>query len=205
MAPQVVAPAVVPEPQISPTATPAEARKIRGDWAKANIPNRAMAAAYTQFGPPDHKDRKGAAETWEYNYLDAYQSRATIEFAPGTGLGARITWPPQSKFEGSGQDGVAAMGSHAFVEPSLRLNRVEQLMNLIVPPGVLTGRVEVTGQIKDEYGMVVANVRDSFDSTAGTWQSSFVLIPGSFVCNLVVRELAGGAMYAESIPFQVSK
>ncbi len=97
------------------------------------------------------------------------------------------------------------MGSHAFVEPSLRLNRVEQLMNLAVPAGALSGRIDVIGQVKDEYGMVVANVRDTFDSTAGTWQSSFVLIPGSYVCSLVVRELDSGAMYSESIPFQVSK
>ena len=205
MAPQVAAQAVVAEPQISSTATPAEAKKIRGDWAQANLPNRAMAATYTQFGPPDHKERTAAAEIWQYNYLEPYQSRVAIEFLPDKRLAARITWPPQSKFEASGQDAVAAMGSHAFVEPSVRLNRVEQLVNLVVPAGVLTGRVDVTGQIKDEYGMVVANVRDTFDSTAGTWQSSFVLIPGSFVCNLVVQELAGGAMYSESIPFQVSK
>jgi hypothetical protein len=164
-----------------------------------------MAATYTQFGPPDRKERTAAVETWQYNYLEAYQSRVTIDFPPDKRLAARIAWPPQSKFEGSGQDGVAAMGSHAFVEPSVRLNRVEQLMNLVVPAGVLTGRVDVIGQVEDQYGMVVANVRDTFDSTAGTWQSSFVLIPGSFVCDLVVRELASGVMYSESIPFQVSK
>jgi hypothetical protein len=203
--PQVVAQAVVPEPQISPTATPAEARRIRGDWAQANLPNRAMAATYTQFGPPDYKERTAAAETWQYNYLEAYQSRVTIEFPPDKRLAARITWPPQSKFEGSGQDGVAAMGSHAFVEPSVRLNRVEQLMNLVVPAGVFTGRIDVIGQVKDEFGTVVTNVRDTFDSAAGTWQSSFVLIPGSFVCNLMVRELASGVMYTELIPFQVSR
>ncbi len=229
MAAQVVAQAVAKEPQISPAAAPAEAQKIRRDWAQANLPNRAMAATYTEFGPPDRKERTGAAETWQYNYLDAYQSGVTIEFAPGTGLGARITWPTPSIFEGSGQNAAAATAplanqlgrdlhlepalaptaglprSDAFIEPSLRLNRAEHLMNLLVPAGSLSGRVDLIGQVKDEYGTVVANLRDAFDSTAGTWQSSFVLLPGSYVCNLVVREQASGAMYSESIPFQVSK
>ena len=229
MAPQVAAPAVVPEPQISPAATPEEARKIRADWAQANLPNRAMAAAYTQYGPPDRKERGAAAETWQYNYLDAYQGRVTIEFPPSARLAARITWPPPSIFEGGGQNAVAATapltnqlgrelrletalpalpglpGSHAFIEPSLRLNRVEHLMNLVAPAGSLSGRVDLLGQVKDEYGSVVANLRDTFDSAADTWHSSFVLLPGAYVCNLVVREQTTGLMYAETIPFQVSK
>ncbi len=50
-----------------------------------------MAAAYTQFGPPDHKERTAAAETWQYNYLEAYQSRVTIEFPPDR------RWPRESR------------------------------------------------------------------------------------------------------------
>ncbi len=226
MAPQVVAPAVVPEPQISPAATPAEARKIRQDWAQANLPNRGMAATYTQFGPPDRKESTAGAETWEYNYLEAYQSRVTIEFAPGKGLAARIAYPPQTKFEAGSQNdaaGVAALanalgrdlhvdtaiaptpGSHAFIEPSLRLNKAEQLMNLVVPAGSLSGRVDLLGQVKDEYGTIVANVRDAFDSTAGMWRSSFVLLPGAYTCNLVMQEQSSGLVYAETIAFKVSK
>ena len=235
IAPQVaVQPPVVAEPQIGPGTTPEEAKKIRGDWAKANLPNRAMASAYTLYGPPNRKESRGAVEIWQYDFLDAYQSRVTLEFAPGARFAARITWPPQTAFEGGSQNDVAGAamlanvlgrelhqdasvptraglpGRQAFVEPSLRISRVQQFMNLVMPMDSFSGQIDLIGQVTEAppaggQGRVVANVRDTFDSAAGTYQMAFTLIPGSYVCNLVVRERNSGAMYSESIPFQVSK
>ena len=235
MAPQVAVRApVVPEPQISPEATPQEAKRIRADWANANLPNRAMASSYTLYGPPNRKEQRGAVEIWQYDFLDAYQSRVTLEFAPGDRFAPRVTWPPQTTFEGGGQYDVAGVamlanelgrelrldpstppraglpGRQAFVEPSLRINRVEQFMNLVVPMDSFSGRVDLIGQITTAppaggKGMVVATVRDVFDAGTGTFQVAFTLIPGPHVCNLMVREQATGVMYSESIPFQVSK
>ena len=235
MAPQVAVQApVVPEPRISPGATPQEAKRIRADWANANLPNRAMASSYTLYGPPNRKEQRGAVEIWQYDFLDAYQSRVTLEFGPGARFAPRVTWPPQTTFEGGGQNdaaGVAMLanelgrelhldtsappraglpGRQAFVEPSLRINRVEQFMNLVVPMDSFSGRVDLIGQITTVpsaggKGMVVATVRDVFDAGTGTFQVAFTLIPGPHVCNLMVREQATGVMYSESIPFQVSK
>jgi hypothetical protein len=235
MAPQVAVQApVVPEPQISPGTTPQEAKRIRANWAEANLPNRAMAAAYTLYGPPNRKEQSGAVEIWQYDFVDVYQSRVTLEFSPRARLAPRVTWPPQTTFEGGGQNdaaGVAMLanelgrelhqdtsappraglpGLQAFVEPSLRINRVEQFMNLVVPMDSFSGRVDLMAQVTTAppagvKSMVVANVRDAFDAGTGTFQIAFTLLPGSYVCNLVLREQATGATYSESIPFQVSK
>jgi hypothetical protein len=83
-------------------------------------------------------------------------------------------------------------------------------MNLVVPMDSFSGRVDLIGQVTvappaGGKGTVVANVRDVIDAASGTYQVAYTLIPGSYVCNLVAREQASGAMYAESIPFQVSK
>jgi hypothetical protein len=73
------------------------------------LPNRAMASSYTLYGPPNRKEQRGAVEIWQYDFLDAYQSRVTLEFAPGARFAARITWPPQTTFERGSQHDVAAV------------------------------------------------------------------------------------------------
>jgi beta-lactamase regulating signal transducer with metallopeptidase domain len=229
MAPQVVAQAKgVAEPQISPGTTPNEAKRIRTNWAQANLPNRAMAYAYGLFGPPHRKNSRGAVEIWDYDFLEDYQSRVTLEFSSGSQSGPRITWPPQTKFEAGPQNDVAGVaplakelgsqlhqdtstspriglpGSHAFLEPSLKLNRVERLMNLMVPMDSFSGQLDLIASITDAYGTVISNVRDTFEAQAGTRQWTFTLLPGRYLCSLLVRE-ASGVMYAEAIPFQVLK
>ena len=213
----------VAEPQISPRYAPNEATKTRTDR-----PNPGMAYAYRLFGPPNRKDVRGAVEIWDYDFLPDYQSRVTLEFPSGSQSGPRITWPPQTTFAAGPQNDVAGAallakelgrqlhqdtstaprvglpGLHAFLEPSLRLNRVERLMNLMVPMESFSGRLDLIGGITDTLGTVVANVRDTFDAQAGTRQYTFTLLPGRYVCNLLLRE-ASGVMYAESIPFQVLK
>jgi beta-lactamase regulating signal transducer with metallopeptidase domain len=229
MAPQVVAQAAMaPDPQISPTATPAEARKIRGDYAKANFRNASMVTAYTNFGTPNRKQLTGEVETWQYDYLDLYKSNVTIEFPANARAGGRVTWPPQPRFDGAQTDAAAVAtlagalgrelhfdaataptagfpGGRPFIEPFLRVNRAEQFITLATPLASLSGRVDFLAQIVDEWGSVVANMRDFVDSSAGTLQGSFVVLPGSYVCNLVTREQATGLMYAATIPFVVSK
>jgi beta-lactamase regulating signal transducer with metallopeptidase domain len=224
-APQVVARAVA-EPQIGPGTTPNEAKKIRMDWAKANLPNRAMVYAYGLFGPPNRKGIIGIVEIWDYDFLEDYQSRVTLEFSPSSQAGPRIIWPQQATFVAGGPNdvaGVAALASElerqlhqdtsaaprvglpglrAFLEPSLRLNRAERLMNLMVPTDGLFGQLDLIASITDDFGTRVANVRDTFDAAGGTRQMTFTLLPGPYVCNLVVRD-ATGAMYPESIPFRV--
>ena len=169
MAPQAaVRDPALPEPQIPPGTTPQEAKKIRAAWAQANLfPNRAMASAYTLFGPPNRKESGGTVEIWQYDFLDAYQSRVTLEFSPGAPSVARITWPAQTTFGAGSQIDAAATaklsselgrelsqdtsappqaglpGSQAFLEPSLQLNRAEHLMNLVVPTDSLLGRVDL--------------------------------------------------------------
>ncbi len=228
MAPQVIAQArAVAEPQIAPGTPPNEARKIRTAWAQANLPSLAMVYAYGLFGAPNRKDSRGAAVTWDYDFLEDYQSRVTLEFSATSQTGPRITWPAQTTFEAAPQNDVAGValakelarqlhqdtstppraglpGRGAFLEPSLRLNRVERLMNLMVPMDSLSGQLDLIANITDSFGAVVANVRDTFFAQAGTRQLTFTLLPGPYLCNLLVRE-ASGAMYAESIPFKVLK
>ena len=217
----------VPEPQIAPGTSPGEAKSIRTAWAQANLPSRPMIYAYGLFGPPNHKDNRGAVETWDYDYLDDYQSRVTLEFSSSQ-TGPRITWPQQTRFDADGQSDIAVIarlanelgrqlnldtsiapqtgipGGQAFLEPSLRLNRAEHLMNLMLPTGSLSGQIDLIGSITDTFGMVVANLRDNFEAPAGTRQITFTLLPGPYLCNLLVRE-ASGVMYSESIPFRVQK
>src|SRR5262249_15996634 len=95
-------------------------------------------------------------------------------------------------------------GHRAFLEPSLKLNRAERLMNLMVPMESFSGQLDLIASITDSYGTVITNVRGTFDAQAGTRQFTFIRLPGRYLCDLLVRE-ASGVMYAESIPFQVLK
>jgi hypothetical protein len=92
------------------------------------------------------------------------------------------------------------------MEPSLRINRVEQFMNLVVPMDSFSGQVDLIGQITavpsaGGKGMVVATVRDVFDAGTGTFQVAFTLLRAR-VLALMVREQATGMVYSESIPFR---
>jgi beta-lactamase regulating signal transducer with metallopeptidase domain len=215
-----------PEPQISPGTAPAEAQKIRAAYAKANFQNPAMVAAYTSYGPPNSKTRTADAEIWRYDYLDLYKSNLIVEFPPSVRFAANVKWPLPATFEGRAPEepaGAASLvsalnlsganeppelklpGRHASIQPSLRINRAEQFVNLAAPMDTMTGRIDIVGNITDEYGMVVANVRDTADAKMVTWQAAFVLLPGSYVCKVLLREQATGLMYTESIPFQLTR
>jgi hypothetical protein len=74
----------------------------------------------------------------------------------------------------------------------------------MVPTESLLGQLDLIAYITDSFGTRVASVRDTFDAAAGTRLMTFTLLPGRYVCNLLVRE-ATGVMYSESIPFPVLK
>jgi len=101
-------------------------------------------------------------------------------------------------------------GRRAFVQPSIRLSPESQLVNLSVPLDTLSGRIDLIGKVTKIWdagtsGPAVANVRDRIEATAGvnlTYQTAFLLAPGSYVCRVLVREQASGLTYTESIPFQ---
>src|SRR5262249_37343590 len=161
----------VAEPQMTPGTPPNEAKRIRTAWAQANLPNRAMAYAYGLFGSPNRKDRRGTVETWDYDFLEDYQGRLTLEFSSSAQTGPRITWPLQTKFEAGPQNDIAAVtpwakalgsqlsqdsstsprvglpGRGAYLEPSLQLNRAEHLMNLMVPMDSFSGQLDLIGNI----------------------------------------------------------
>lgn len=170
-------------------------------------------------------------EVWQYDFVDLYHGPLTLEFMPSAKFAVRIASPAPFSFAGGTQSdaaGIATLatalgrelkqdtsasprsGLTARIETSLRINRVEQFMNLVVPMESFSGLVDLIGQVTvatpdGSKGMVVANVRDFFDAAPGEYQTAFTLLPGPYVCNLLVRERATGVMYSQSIPFQVSK
>jgi beta-lactamase regulating signal transducer with metallopeptidase domain len=225
--PQVAVPQVATpqDPQIPAGTSPAEARRIRAEFAKANFQNHVLIAAYTSYGPPNQRTRVGDVETWQYDYLDLYQGKVILEFSPRTG--ARVTWPPQPAFEGGTTVEPAVQmlakelarelklpndtvrggmpGRLAYVEPSLRVNRAEQFVDLMIPLDGISGPVDILAQVKDEYKSTVANMRERVDSPAGAWQGTFVLLPGPYTCHVVLREQSSGLIYGETIAFQIKR
>jgi hypothetical protein len=79
---------------------------------------------------------------------------------------------------------------------------------LSVPLDSLSGKLDIIGQIKTRPVAgaavpVAAIVRDSVQASAGTYQATFILDPGSYVCTLLVREQATERMFTETIDFDV--
>jgi len=83
---------------------------------------------------------------------------------------------------------------------------------LSVPLDGLSGRVDLLGRIRLRLApgvsanlvpTFVANLRDTVDAAAGTYQAAFTLKAGSYACDLLVRERASGKMYSEVINFDV--
>jgi VWFA-related protein len=91
-------------------------------------------------------------------------------------------------------------GGHAVME--IHLSAERQLLS--VPLAGLTGRVDILAQIPNAAsGGITANNRASLDASRGSFESSFVLKPGSYVCNVVVAEASTGRAYGETIRFDV--
>jgi len=187
----------------SAAAPPTQAeREWRIQYARATFGNLAMVRTYTEYGRPDqirdgNSDPRHLSQIWHYNYLADFHGSAEFEFAPpGRGSRMRIDFPPPlaTFTAGSGRASIAVYTS-------------KQDVTLTVPLDSLSGQVEMIGQVASN-GRSVANVRDSVTAGPGAaqaqWQASFTLDPGSYSCHLLVRE-ASGQLYAESIPFEVTK
>ena len=99
-------------------------------------------------------------------------------------------------------------GRHASMQTALKASPTTWFVNLTVPLDTLSGRVDVIGQVKTvpEPGgdrILAANFRDYVDAQTGVVQSMFTLSPGSYLCQVLVREQSTGLMYTESIPFEL--
>jgi VWFA-related protein len=91
-------------------------------------------------------------------------------------------------------------GGHAVME--IRPSGERQLLS--VPLVGLTGRVDILAQIPNAAsGGITANNRAALDASRGSFELSFVLKPGSYVCNVVVAEASTGRAYGETIRFDV--
>jgi hypothetical protein len=99
-------------------------------------------------------------------------------------------------------------GRHASIQTALKASDSTWFVNLTVPLDTLSGRVDVIGQVKQVLesgvnGPMAANFRDYVDAQTGVLQSMFTLAPGSYVCQVLVREQSTGLIYAEAIPFEL--
>jgi GWxTD domain-containing protein len=179
----------------------------------------------------DHlSDPRNPSQIWRYDHLEAFHSNVEFQFAVvGRSFRQHINWPPpMATFEGV--EGVAGSLPETFIresqlrgEPvaksvtpgfpgghaSMRLYPVKDLTTLSIPLGSLSGRADMVVEIRPRpeastAGQVVANVRDYVQVTAGgTWETTFALGPGSYVCRTIVKE-AAGQLYGETINFTVS-
>jgi hypothetical protein len=97
-------------------------------------------------------------------------------------------------------------GRHA----SMQIYPAKEYRTLSVPMDSMSGKIDVLGQIGKRQdngaGSAVATIRDNFQvpsTAASAYTATFTLDTGSYVCNLVVRELDTGRMYGETINFEV--
>ena len=175
---------------------------------------------------------QNASQIWRYNYLENFRSNVEFEFTPWNGhLNVRINWPPplatyegepdvaatlaealsregQGRGESVATKTIAGLpGRHA----SFQIYPAAEFQTLLVPLDSLSGRIDIEGQIKTrlDTGAGAQNVanfagfRDNIQAAAGTYQGNFILKPGSYVCDLIVREQATGRIYGETIRFEV--
>jgi hypothetical protein len=114
------------------------------------------------------------------------------EFEPGNrATGVRINYP-------------SALATYSGRYASFQLYPAGESSLLSVPLGSLSGDVGITGQIKTRLGQTVAGVQDRIQTSTGTYEAKFNLQPGSYVCNLVLKEQATGKTYEDTIDFQVN-
>jgi hypothetical protein len=183
--------------------------------------------------PDQIEDRRSNAQDpsqiWRYNYLENFRGNVEFEFRLGSRPnGVRINWPPplatyvgvpgaaatpaqDLNREGHGRGGPAAAHSVAGLpggDATFQTYPAGELQTLTVPLGSLSGRVDISGTIKSlsntsSTGFGAGFVRDSLQVSGSTYQTSFTLEAGSYVCTLIVREQATGQTYGETINFEV--
>lgn len=72
-----------------------------------------------------------------------------------------------------------------------------------IPLDYLTGSVDIVVQAKTAAGQVAANLRDSSQASVGTYRAAFTLQPGSYMMNVLVKEVGSGRLFGETINFDV--
>lgn len=180
----------------------------------------------THYGPPDYIEQRESdtappSQIWRYNYLADFQGRAEFEFMGPKG-GLRVNWPPPlATFEGKpaiaqgladqlaggvAQTPIAGLlGAHAEMQtyPSSVPQR------LVVPFVPSVGTFDVAAEIRSADGASVANLRDHIvlapkpeGTPLGRYQASFTLVPGSYTCNVALRD-PSGQIYTETISFEM--
>jgi hypothetical protein len=172
-----------------------------------------------------------STQVWQYNYLENFHGRAEFEFtAIGQPNTMHIKWPPPTAtFAGTpgvpaalamelagggrGQSAVTSTGpisglpgGHASMQTYPAV--VEQ--TLTVPLDSLSGQIDIIGQVNPvpNTGAGGALLQDHVrfgggQSTPRSYQASFTLPAGSYVCAFVVKEQATGRLYGETINFEV--
>jgi hypothetical protein len=182
-----------------------------------------------RYGPPDHVDDLN----WRYNYLPAYHGAlemeligstrnlqsvrilspspvATYESAPGdTTLSAPLaeTLDVFSRRWGQSEpvpaNAIAGFrGGHA----SMQVYPAGAYSVLTVPLGSLSGQVYVVGRIQaraDTSPDAIRSLAGVAQASIGMYSDGAILDAGSFVCDLVVKEVATGKIYKETIDFEV--
>ena len=78
---------------------------------------------------------------------------------------------------------------------------------LTVPLDTLSGRIDILGKVESVGAPIVTTsvVRDHIDLNtphSGTYDATFTLPAGSYVCHLIVRVQSTGQIYGESIHFE---
>ena len=105
---------------------------------------------------------------------------------------------------------IAGLPEHA----SFQIQPDGDFNTLVVPLAGLSGRVDILAQVQsvvkgaaadsNDTLMMTANLRDSIDGSAGTYQTGFHLLRGTYACQVLVRESSSGRMYTEVIHLQVN-
>jgi beta-lactamase regulating signal transducer with metallopeptidase domain len=196
--------------------------------AKFGTTSSIMARTYIRYGPPDQiEDRGTAGQVWRYNYIDELHSRAEFELWPASGFRMLVNWPPPTAtYTGTPRPlgeviadlqraGVSASASQYSAFPSGHITVKTYPPSLVqvvtVPTNGLNGKVDIIGDVRGVLStgdrQVTAKVRDwlnlSQPDGTGLYQTNFSLNAGSYVANVLVREVDTGKVYSEAISFDV--
>jgi hypothetical protein len=200
-------------PQSAPVGAPQDELSRRREYAQANFGTdaRGIGRIYVRYGPPDQiedrsTDAQNPSQIWRYKYLEDFHSNVEFEFAPGRGV--HINWPLPVTYEGAPSQAVEQPQDDAAqpLRASMQIYPAKGYSILSFPLDFVSGDLDVIAQIVTRAaGTPVANARDYIRSpgTAGTYQVNFSLEGGSYVCRLLVRDVASGRMYTETINFEV--
>jgi hypothetical protein len=195
---------------------PQDGESERLAYAREKFPDsQVKIRTYEGYGEPDQMEVRGAAQIWQYKYLENFGSNVEFAFSQVNGHSTvHINWPPpRSVFQGTAGAEPGTPMSERAVErlpgghASLQVYPAEEFQTLSAPLDSLSGQVEFFGQIKtlSDTGVMkpIAFVRDNLQASGGPGTANFVLKAGSYVCSLVVKEQATGKVYGETIRFEV--